>query len=133
MSAGTAGHRNLARALYAIRTVMRWIEFALSHEPVSVTGQVKKALYSCMRLGAISDPYHEIQSYNNFTRWIEVLIDDPRRVRCNEVIGEGIDHRRNRYASLIEKCRKEQDIDHLTAMEEFRILQLISLDQVSSD
>ncbi|KAN0110651.1 Heterokaryon incompatibility protein (HET) domain containing protein [Hyaloscypha variabilis] len=133
VSAGTAAHTNLAQELYAIRTVMRWIEFALSHEPVSVTRQVKKALHSCMRLGSSSDPYHEKQSYNNFTRWIEVLIDDPRRVRCNEAIGEGIDHRRNFYASLLERCRKEQDIDHLTAMEEFRILQLISLDKVSSD
>lgn len=126
--AGTASHRNLARELYGIRTVVRWVEFAVSHEQVSVTGQVMKALHFCMLLGAISDAYPKKRSYSDFTKWIEVLMDDSRRVRCHEVIGESIDHQSNRYASLIERCCKEQETDHLTAMEEFRILQLISLD-----
>ncbi|PMD20166.1 hypothetical protein NA56DRAFT_186584 [Hyaloscypha hepaticicola] len=94
--AGTASHRNLARELYGIRTVVRWVEFAVSHEQVSVTGQVMKALHSCMLLGAISDVYLKKRSYSDFTRWIEVLMDDSRRVRCHEVIGESIDHQSNR-------------------------------------
>ncbi|KAH8586044.1 heterokaryon incompatibility protein-domain-containing protein [Bisporella sp. PMI_857] len=131
--AGTASYINLARELYGIRTVVRWVEFAVSHEPVSVTGQVMEALHSCLLLGAISDAYLRKRSYNDFARWIEVLVDDSQGVRCHEAIGEGIDHPSNWYASLIERYRKEQETDHLTVMEEFRILQLISQDRGSSE
>ncbi|KIN06964.1 hypothetical protein OIDMADRAFT_108022 [Oidiodendron maius Zn] len=131
--AGIASHINLATELYGIRTIVRWVKFAVSHEPVSVTGEVMKVLYSCLLLGSIPDAYLRKQSYRDFSRWIELLIQDSQQARCLEAIGEGIGRQSNWYASLIESCRKEQETDHLTAMEEFRILQLISLDTGSSE
>ncbi|KAM7205995.1 Heterokaryon incompatibility protein (HET) domain containing protein [Rhypophila sp. PSN 637] len=129
-------HRHLATELYGIRTVIKWIDFAASHETGSMAVRFTdlEALHSCLRLGRIPDAFLEKQSYNNFERWVEVICNASHRDLRHSHLGyDSAFNKESKYASLIKRCQSDQEIGYLTEMPEFDILQHISQDRSLSD
>ncbi|KAM7215762.1 Heterokaryon incompatibility protein (HET) domain containing protein [Rhypophila decipiens] len=134
--AASGWHRNLARELYGIRKLIKWIDFVASHNPGSLSIQlpVLEALHSCLRLGRIPDAFLEKQSYDVFKRWVEVIRNDSHRDLRHAQLGQdSAFNKESKYASLIRRCQSDQEIGYLTEMPEFDILQLISQNSSLSD
>ncbi|KAK4210129.1 heterokaryon incompatibility protein-domain-containing protein [Rhypophila decipiens] len=129
-------HRHLARELYGIRTLIKWIDFAASHNPGSMALRVtdSEALHSCLRLGRIPDAFLEKQSYGVFKRWVEVIRNNSHQDLRHAQLGQdSAFNKESRYASFIRRCQLGQENGYLIEMLEFEILQHISQNRSLSD